>query len=272
MGGRTTKKDGLYDCNSGLLRCPRCSSRMLSTVGELLPDETRTLYIPRPNKDFTPGGTDEFTWESKDYTQWWQIPDIDCFDNVGMSKPVTNPAGETVEIVLCSECGAGPLGYRVAGSPPLFLPCDLLVQQDATLADDKEDFKAPENANLEQLKAMMQDGNLTTQFKVVFGDDRLGMMLNDALDGVGVEVQAFTVTEDGELGAAEKGEEVKVGDKIVRVANVSTAGKNYEGVLDMVCGASRPLEIFFERSPKNKAGDRGEVQRVAHRQWDGKED
>ena len=160
---------------------------------------------------------------------------------------------------------------RVAGSPPLYLPCDLLVQQDAALADDDEDFKAPANANLEQIKAMMADGNLTTQFKVVFGEARLGMMLNDAPDGVGVDVQAFTVTEDGELGAAEQGGEVKVGDKVVRVANVSTAGKNYEEVLDMVIGASRPLEIVFERSPKNKVGERGEVERVAHRQWEGKD-
>ena len=51
------------------------------------------------------------------------------------------------------------------------------------------------------------------QYHVTFSEGRLGMMLADAPEGDGVHVVAFTQL-DGELGPAELGGKVAVGDQV----------------------------------------------------------
>ena len=62
-----------------------------------------------------------------------------------------------------------------------------------------------------------------------------------------VEVGAFTVGPSGELGAAEFGGEVMIGDRVTRVNDQSCLNLNYAAVLDLIVGAPRPITLHFER-------------------------
>ena len=77
----------------------------------------------------------------------------------------------------------GPFGYRAEPSPRLWLCCDLLHQQELSEADDTADFAPPAGIDLSQLQAMIASGMATTQVKLTFDEQRLGMMLADAADG-----------------------------------------------------------------------------------------
>ena len=269
--------------NAGILRCPVCSSRMLSTAGTLveLSGEEAVLHSPRPKagKDDSSAGDEQFSWDSKTYADWWSVPDSDAFDNIGLSRSVVSPNG-LVKMVLCSECHQGPFGHQKDGDPRVYLAADLMVQQDKSKADDEVDFKAPESADMEQLRAMMGEGNLTAQFKVTFEEQRLGMMLANAEGGDGVAVVAFT---GEEAGPAELSGSVRIGDKVARVNDDSVKEMGYAEVLDMVVGAARPVTILFERPPSGKksdletagtAGGGGEGEggggRVEHEEWGGR--
>ena len=123
---------------------------------------------------------------------------------------------------------------------------------------------------------MIAQQGLAQQFSVTFEEDRLGMQLDDAADGIGVEVCAFTEAEDGGAGVAELSGQIRPGDKIVKVQGVSTKGMGFAEVLDLIVGAPRPLELRFERrgGGNDDAGsgtaDGGEVApvRVVHEQWE----
>jgi hypothetical protein len=114
---------------------------------------------------------------------------------------------------------------------------------------------------------LLSQGRGRTSFSVTFEQQRLGMVLQDVFDtqssGNGkstsdssirsadppeaVEVGAFTVGPSGELGAAEVGGQVKIGDRITRVDVQSCLGLNYAAVLDLVVSAQRPVTLHFER-------------------------
>ena len=100
---------------------------------------------------------------------------------------------------------------------------------------------------------------------MTFSEQRLGMVLQDLVDPQAppppnddqgdspgpppeaVEVGAFTVGPSGELGAAELGGEVAVGDRVTRVNDQSCLNLNYAAVLDLIVGAPRPITLHFER-------------------------
>ena len=265
--------------NVGLLRCPRCETRIITKAATLVKrsGKDQTLWIPRPkkiNKDedgnqIDQGTNEEWTFEEATHEYWWSIPSTDDFDNIGMSRQVLGPSGP-IKIVLCSGCHCGPLGHQTADSSTVWLPCSLLLQQDVSLGDEEVDFKPPENMAMSQIRAMMEANKLTKQFKVVFETARLGMMLCDAADGIGVSVIAFTEYE-GLPGPAELQGDIKIGDKVVRVNGTSTEGFDYSKVLDLVINSVRPVTIMFERAP----GEEVEVvededsTRVQHVEWDG---
>ena len=242
--------------------------------------DNQTLWIPRPNKKSNSEEKETLTWEQDTHQWWWSVTDIDDFSNVGLSRLVESPVGP-LKIVLCSECQSGPYGYTTfdtdlnpSGSPVVWLCCALLKQVDAALANDEEDFKAPQGIDVAALRGMIESGALATQFKVTFEEQRLGMMLADAEDQNGVEVVAFTESQ-GELGPAELGGDIKIGDKVMRVNGTSTSGLCYAEVLTLVIEASRPICLGFER----KGGSKGKnatlkelentkVARVEHQAWD----
>ena len=282
LGRREVDKDNI---NSGILRCPCCNSRMLSGSGTLTErhGDKQTLWIPRPAKD---PKDDTLTWDQDTHQWWWSVPDVDDFSNVGLSRLVVTPSGTELKIVLCSECQSGPYGYTTydinksktcekgGGDPIVWLCCELLKQVDASEANDKEDFKAPQGIDVNAIRGMIESGALTTQFNVTFDEQRLGMMLSDAdFEEDGVQVVAFTEYE-GERGVAEIAGDIKIGDKVIRVNNVSTAGLDYGGVLSMIIEASRPITLHFERKGAvTREQERQQMlfqTRVLHEEWDPK--
>jgi len=121
---------------------------------------------------------------------------------------------------------------------------------------------------MDQLRSMITANSLTSQFKVTFTGQRVGMMLADASDGNGVEVVAFTTDAEGSVGPAEESGMIEVNDKVMRVGDVSTRGMEFGEVLDLVIAGERPTVILFERKPSG-AGEKGAVkgERVAHTEW-----
>ena len=85
-------------------------------------------------------------------------------------------------------------------------------------------------------------------------------------------VHAFTASDDGSAGPAERSGKVMLGDRVARVGGRSTAGLDYAGVLDLIVGAARPLTIHFERRGAGAGGeaDGGTAVRVAHEEWRGR--
>ena len=267
LGGREVDANGK---NSGNLRCPVCTSRILTTCGTLHErhGKEQDLWVPtRPKKEADGSsddtGEEEFTWEKDTHQWWWCVPDIDAFSSVGLSRLVETPQGK-IKLVLCSECQSGPYGYQLEPDPRVWLCCALLKQQEASLANDEEDFRIPENVDVAALRKMIAKGSLSSQFDAVFEEQRLGMMLGDNTEGTGVEVFAFTEFE-GAPGAVELSGKVSVGDIVVRVNDVSTNGLGYEAVLEMIINSARPVTLRFERNGPAKVGGQP---RVAHQEWE----
>jgi len=255
---------------------------------------------------------EELVWEQdKGHQWWWSVPDVNDFDNIGLSRlvepPTPTPPAVTVvdvvssdnnnieqqeeegqeeeeeekkgrrrkiKVVLCPECGMGPLGYTEPDvSPVIWLGCKLVaqVQYDANEYDnDEEDFKAPAGMDLKALKRMMEAGALTTQYRVTFHENRLHMMLADHFgdneeeevvdcygktNGNSVVVQAFTEccnnNNDGEegmmAGPAELCQQIQIGDKVIKVNGTSARGLDCPAVLTLIVESSRPITIQFER-------------------------
>jgi hypothetical protein len=244
LGGREVDADGV---NSGLIRCPRCSSRILTKTGTLIEKKGDDQLFFLPTR---PGGgkddNDDFTYVKEMHQYWWLCADINLFDNLGLSRPVDTPRGR-MKFIICSECGLGPFGYQTEDEPELWVCCSPLIQQDVACANDAEDFRAPAGMTEEQLKAMMASGGASLQYHVVFEEQRLGMCLGDTADGTGVEVFAFTEEEGVPPGPAQSCGKIQMGDRVMRVNGKSTVGLNYEGVLDLIIHAARPITIHWER-------------------------
>ena len=281
LGGREVDATGV---NSGLLRCPRCTSRMLSKSGELheRQEPDNSLWVAnRPACDAVVEAAaaaavddDHYEWTESKYTWWWMAGTMDDVDNLGLSRVVATPAGR-LKLAMCCECNYGPFGYQLEDDPKIWLACDLLHQQDADMANDADDFKLPQGIDLKMLQGMIESGMATVQYHLSFEEQRLGMCLADADDGLGgVACIAFTELDGpGTMGPAEKSGKVEVGDKITRVNGRSTAGLDYGGVLDMVVKADRPVTIHFERKGKQQGQQPvgGTGARVEHQQWPGYE-
>lgn len=298
VGGRLVDDAGV---NSGVLRCPRCLSRVATRAGTL---ETRdgdaaVFWLPaRPahppqSQPPEPGaavGLDlrrrdeqQFDWRPTSHEWWWRFESFNSFDNAGLSRVVHSPRG-AIQLVLCSECEY-PFGYQLAqteasgrasmvgpGSDPadsrVWVCAERMHQQDPALANDAEDFRAPPAIDVESLRRMIAAGQLAQQFDVVFTGARIGMMLTDAKhDPPGVEVMAFT-EQNGELGPAELSGKIKPGDRVIRVGGRSTAGLDYAAVLDAIIEAPRPVTIRFERPPSGASAAFAPTQRrVEHTEW-----
>jgi hypothetical protein len=248
-----------------MLRCPRCYSRLLSLKGTLTRrfSVDASLWIPQTAAAASASGgqADACDWSETTHDWWWLVQDVNDLDNVALSLTLKSPRGDC-RLALCSDCRCGPLGYQLDGEGQLWFPSDLLRQQDAAFANDAEDFKMPDGMDMASLRAMIESGQATVAYRTVFEEARLGMMLQDAADGQGVEVTAFTEYE-GEMGPAERSGKVKLGDKVVRVNGKSTAGCGFAAVLDMIIGAQRPVTLHWERQgvrPQGKV-------RVAHIDW-----
>jgi hypothetical protein len=213
-----------------------------------------------------PAAEEVWEWTDSPYEWWWMVGSMDDVDNLGLSKLVRSPQGE-LKLAICVECNYGPVGYQRDGESRLWLSCDLLHQQAASLADDAADFAAPAGIDMNMLQSMIASGMAIVRYHVTFDAQRLGMCLADAADGQGVEVVAFTEA-DGVPGAAELSGEVAVGDKIARVNGRSASGLDYAAVLDMVIEAPRPVTIHFERRGAKKE-DGVAAERIAHTEWQG---
>jgi hypothetical protein len=259
LGGRHVDEDSV---NGGMLRCPRCYARLLSLKGRLTrrsgPDAS--LWVPK-TAPASGEQADACDWSETTHEWWWLVEDVNELDNVALSSTLQSPRGDC-RLALCADCRCGPLGYQLDGEGHLWFASDLLRQQDAAFANDAEDFKMPDGMDMTSLRAMIESGQATVAYKTVFEETRLGMLLQDAADGLGVEVTAFTEYE-GEMGPAERSGKVKLGDKVVRVNGKSTSGCGFAQVLEMIIGAPRPVTVHWERQgvrPQEQA-------RVAHTDW-----
>ena len=267
LGGRAIDANGV---NCGLLRCPRCFSRLVSKCGELkeLHAPDTSLWVPGQPLPRAEGAPEAFEWTETVHTWWWLVGGMDDVDNLGLSRTVTSPRGE-LKLAMCCECNYGPVGHQLDGDARLWLCCDLLHQQDASLANDAEDFPLPAGIDLNMLQGLLASGMATIQYHVTFEEQRLGLCLGDVVDGTGgVEVLAFTEL-DGGAGPAERSGKVQVGDRVSRVNGRSTAGLDYTGVLDLVIEASRPITLHFERKATAQQADGTAAARVTHDQWTG---
>lgn len=270
LGGRDVDAHGV---NSGLLRCPRCLSRLVSKCGELreLHGADAKLWVPKaPASDAgadVATADDAYDWAEAEHQWWWLVGSMDDVDNLGLSRTVQTPRG-ALKLAMCCECQYGPIGHQLDDDPRVWLGCSLLHQQDASLADNAQDFPLPQGVDLGMLQRMIESGMATIQFHVTFDEQRLGMCLADASpeSGGGVQVVAFTDMGDGSSGAAERSGKIQAGDKLSRINGKSTVGLEYTGVLDMVIEATRPVTITFERRGGSESADAAQP-RVAHDQW-----
>ena len=298
LGGRDIDEHGV---NKGLLRCPRCSTRLASKVGELQErsEADALLWVPRkpaggsstPSSNVTKAGAAEgdvaeadvaeadvaleaapapaaeeaWEWTSQTHVWWWRIGSMDDVDNLGLSRLVTCPAAGSLKLAMCVECSYGPVGFQREDEPTIWLACELLHQQDASSAIASEDFRAPAGISVSMLQNMIESGMASVQFHVTFEEYVLGMQLTDAVDGLGVEVMAFTVMDEGQALPAERSGQVAIGDKVSRVNGQSTAGRDCGAVLTMVREATRPVTIHFERRGVRVAD--APVERVPHQDW-----
>ena len=76
----------------------------------------------------------------------------------------------------------------------------------------------------------------------------------------------------GEIGVAEKGGEIRVGDVVIGVNQTNTRTMNYAQVLDLIVGKPRPIELHFERkgtSIPEEDGSSTSKRRVMHVDWNG---
>mmetsp|Transcript_6484 Transcript_6484/g.19247 ORF Transcript_6484/g.19247 Transcript_6484/m.19247 type:complete len:313 (+) Transcript_6484:24-962(+) len=284
LGGRCVDTGGI---NAGMLRCPRCFSRLLSLCGRLVEraGDEALLHVPRSSNasaEAADGAADSGTvttaaagtaadpaadtapdgacgWDAVPHEWWWVVEDVNDVDNVALSYLVTPPAAGAIRLALCSECRCGPLGYQRDGEAKVWFAAPLLRQQDAMYADDAADFPLPAGLDVAQLQAMLDSGQATVAFKTTFEEARLGMMLQDAADGDGVEVTAFTEFE-GRPGPVELSGKVKLGDKVARVNGQSTRGLDFAAVLEMIIDAPRPLTLHWERTGSRPQ----DASRVAH--------
>jgi len=265
LGGCSADADGV---NAGMLRCPRCSSRLLSQKGLLVERSgaDAALWTPKATglAEAEPAPADQaesYDWSETTHPRWWMVEDVNDVDNVALTLSLPSPRG-ACRMALCSDCRCGPLGYQLDGDAQLWFAAGLLRQQDALLANDAEDFKMPDGLDMASLKAMIESGQATVAYKATFEERWLGMMLQDAADGMSVELTAFTEHE-GQAGPVELSGKVKLGDKVVRVNGKSTRGCDYAAVLEMIIGAPRPLTLHWERQ-----GNRSqEAARVSHADW-----
>lgn len=264
LGGRLVDSDGV---NNGLIRCPRCTSRILTKAGTLVKREGKDQIFFLPTRpDGGDDNNDDFVYKEQVHEYWWRVADTDMFDNLGLSRVVDTPGGR-MKFIICSDCGMGPIGYQAEKEPELWVCCSALAQQDAALANDAEDFRPPPGLSAQQLAAMMAAGGATVQFDVVFEEQRLGMCLSDTADKTAVEVHAFTTEEGVPPGPAQTSGEIQIGDRVKRVNGKSTAGLNYRKVLDLIINAPRPLTLHFERDGRAAAAP--QVRVVPHEQYTG---
>lgn len=263
LGGRSVTAAGI---NDGLIRCPRCSSRLLTKVGAYM-ERDAVLWVPsRPEpKEGEDADAeiadDEYVWSEVRHRHWWRVEDVNDVDNIGLSRVVEAPPGP-LKLILCTDCRYGPFGYQLGTEPQLWLCCDMLQQQDASAADDAADFVAPDGIDMASLQRMIESGAATVQYHVTFAEQRLCMLLQDSADGSGVELGAFTEFE-GQPGPAELSGKVQVGDRVSRVNGASCRGLNYEGVLSMIIDAPRPVTLHWER-PAGRPAGAAPAERVPH--------
>ena len=204
---------------------------------------------------------------------WYTITSHKSFDNFGLSRPIEY--GKILfRYVVCVDCGAGPLGY-VDGAD-FENKHVYLVKDRVVLGVDKEDADEGrvDDALMAQVREMMKKGKGTTEFSVKFSEVRLGMMLQDHPDkslGGGVVVGSFTTNERGEIGVAEKGGEIRVGDVVIGVNQTNTRTMNYAQVLDLIVGKPRPIELHFEREGTSIPEEDSSTtkRRVMHVDWNG---
>jgi hypothetical protein len=202
---------------------------------------------------------------------WYTIPSHKSFDNFGLSRPIEHPKDSIFRYVVCVDCGAGPLGY-VNGvdfeGQYVYLSKDCVILGERT---EKGDEDRVDEALVAQVRDMVKKGKGTTEFSVTFKEARLGMMLRDHSDKMGgVVVGSFTTNELGEIGVAERGGQISVGDLVIGVNKVNTRDMNYAQVLDLIVGTSRPIELHFERkgtAPIPPPLENSSVRRVRHVDW-----
>jgi DNA-directed RNA polymerase subunit RPC12/RpoP len=126
-----------HHVNAGVLRCPRCGTRLITKKAVLVerwfgggggssggPDGScgggafeadqaaadadgaaNGLPLATPTG---PGGC----WAETRYRWWWRLADHNDFDAVGMSAVHATPADGSVRYPLCPECLLGPLGLQ----------------------------------------------------------------------------------------------------------------------------------------------------------------
>uniref|UniRef100_A0A7S1HWC8 PDZ domain-containing protein n=1 Tax=Eutreptiella gymnastica TaxID=73025 RepID=A0A7S1HWC8_9EUGL len=238
-----------HGINIGVLRCRRCDSRLVSPGRGLLTDLSAAVagvpFLPGPD----PG------MDVQRYKWWWKLRGTNDFDGIGVSRPIDTEHG-AVRFIMCGDCQEMPIGYMLDISTNAWLACERVVQQNKDLANDAEDFQLPPGIDINYLKQLMKSQAERKakmgEYSITFEEKRLGMVLADVEDGPGVEVVAFTEHE-GKPGPAEVSEQIKPGDRIIKVQDLNTEGMDYTQVLTLIVNAPRPITIHFERDANNKA-------------------
>jgi len=264
--------------NIGVLRCRFCSARVLSDSSATL----TVLPLPKPFHTPRPVNTTPptFTFDTTNHTTFWVTPSSDSFDNIGLSAPVSTPftPHATVKIALCSQCTRGPIGYIPDISAnvsehggEVWIVADWVVQQVVVTEEQATlDFK-PENENqvrqliINQMAQQLQQQQLQQQLPplppprevkiktttVTVKERRIGMRLNDSIDGKGVEVVEFVSVDDDDdtytPGPVESSGLVAPMDLVISVGESDATALNYESVLELIINGERPLKIRFER-------------------------
>eukprot|EP00964_Phaeocystis_antarctica_P049527 scaffold28730_cov70-Phaeocystis_antarctica.AAC.4 len=108
LGGRDVDEHGV---NSGLLRCPRCLSRLVSCRGRLHerqgPDAS--FWVPhKPSSAAdapanavasadTPAAEVAWEWTEQQHTWWWSVADMEEVDNDVETVPDGRPASQAAD-------------------------------------------------------------------------------------------------------------------------------------------------------------------------------
>mmetsp|Transcript_5826 Transcript_5826/g.6710 ORF Transcript_5826/g.6710 Transcript_5826/m.6710 type:complete len:295 (-) Transcript_5826:44-928(-) len=145
------------ETNKAVIRCKRCSSRILSPGIGVLASINLVLPVSSKSKEGTQTIEQEIP-EYESFKTWWKVKSNMDFDNIGFSRVVNLTEGEHTEItklyerlLICSDCEERVIGVALL-SGDVYLCKDLVDNNGASTLE--HDFAAPAGITLEYLKSM----------------------------------------------------------------------------------------------------------------------
>eukprot|EP00127_Corallochytrium_limacisporum_P001424 Clim_evm46s55 gene=Clim_evmTU46s55 len=93
--------------NGDLLYCLHCPSRILRP--NMASEASQSIALPKMTAKKKADNT--YSVETDDITEWWQVPGIFDFENVGFAHTVDNK-----KYLACADCEMGPIGVHLLDS------------------------------------------------------------------------------------------------------------------------------------------------------------